>query len=110
MGTKSNPSKFDCYAKARYDEPMFVLLARDPSAPNFVRMWADKRASIEGTSEKVMEARKCAADMERWVLIANADVLVKRLGEALKINDIGEVNIVMNDIRAFYKLHYEPVV
>jgi hypothetical protein len=30
MGTKSNPGPFDCYAKAEPDEPMFVLLARDP--------------------------------------------------------------------------------
>lgn len=30
MGTKSNPTQFDCYANALPDEPMFILLARDP--------------------------------------------------------------------------------
>ena len=26
MGTKNNPGKFDCYANAKPDEPLFVLL------------------------------------------------------------------------------------
>lgn len=40
MGTKNNPGKFDCYAKADPDEPMFILLGRDPLAPSLVLMWA----------------------------------------------------------------------
>jgi hypothetical protein len=40
MGTKRNPGQYDCYAKAEPDEPMFVLLARDPTAPQLVRDWA----------------------------------------------------------------------
>ncbi|HAW11807.1 MAG TPA: aspartate decarboxylase, partial [Chloroflexi bacterium] len=31
MGTKNNPGKFDCYDDAHPDEPMFVLLGRDPA-------------------------------------------------------------------------------
>lgn len=40
MGTKNNPGKFDCYDAALPDEPMFVLLARDP----VVREWVRRRA------------------------------------------------------------------
>ena len=43
MGTKNNPSKYDCYANAKPDEPMFVLLGRDPLAGMLVRVWADVR-------------------------------------------------------------------
>jgi hypothetical protein len=40
MGSKNNPSSFDCYAAAKPDEPMFVLLGRDPMAGALVRLWA----------------------------------------------------------------------
>lgn len=43
MGTKNNPGKFDCYANADPDEPMFVLLARDPLASDLVLLWAERR-------------------------------------------------------------------
>lgn len=66
MGTKNKPGKFDCYAKAAPDEPMFVLLARDPLAPFVVEMWAKMRELSDGRSEKVNEARACAAAMEVW--------------------------------------------
>ena len=32
MATKNNPGKFDCYTNAEPDEPMFILLGRDPVA------------------------------------------------------------------------------
>lgn len=94
MGTKTNPGKFDCYAKAEPDEPVFVLLGRDPSAGPLVRLWAairmgnssvavetfmtmirdclhapDLRAHIEpGEREdaKVLEAAQCGLDMSRY--------------------------------------------
>jgi hypothetical protein len=69
MGSKDNPGKFDCYNAAESDEPMFVLLARDPMAPALVRLWADARelaAKADRDLAKVDEARKCAADMDRW--------------------------------------------
>lgn len=67
MGTKKNPSEFDCYAAAEDDEPMFVLLARDPDAPDLVRLWAAKRKRREGVlSAKASEAFACAEDMETW--------------------------------------------
>jgi len=66
MGTKNEPGKFDCYDKAEPDEPMFVLLARDPLAPVLVAQWADL-AEAQGTDQdKVLEALDCAAKMEQW--------------------------------------------
>lgn len=66
MGTKNNPGQFDCYAKANDDEPMFVLLARDPFAPILVKLWADLRAHAAGNPSKVQEARDCAVAMDTW--------------------------------------------
>ena len=43
MGTKANPGRFDCYARARPDEEIFVLLARDPLAPFHVSIWSSMR-------------------------------------------------------------------
>lgn len=73
MGTKNNPGTFDCYANALPDEPMFVLLGRDPRAPNMVRHWADRRELDIEKGERpetdrpmVSEARTCADLMEAW--------------------------------------------
>jgi 2-hydroxychromene-2-carboxylate isomerase len=52
---------------------MFVLLARDPSAPQFVDDWADKRAEEIDIGRRppsdraqVAEARGCAQRMREW--------------------------------------------
>lgn len=66
MGTKLNPGRFDCYSNAKDDEPMFVLLARDPLAPILVRLWAMLREHLAGNPSKVQEARDCAVSMEMW--------------------------------------------
>lgn len=73
MGTKNNPGKFDCYANALPDEPMFVLLARDPSAPFLVTNWASRRlaeikAGTRPESDRAMvdEADECARKMLEW--------------------------------------------
>lgn len=73
MGTKNNPGSFDCYENALPDEPMFVLLARDPMAPHMVLDWAMKReediaVGARSTSGRAMvaEARRCAHDMRAW--------------------------------------------
>lgn len=73
MGTKLKPGKFDCYENAAPDEPMFVLLARDPMAPVLVRLWADLREHAAGNPSKVFEARTCAIDMEKWRLRRHAE-------------------------------------
>ena len=73
MGTKENPGQFDCYANALPDEPMFVLLARDPDFARLVNEWADKRSRDIGCGERpqsdwklVLEARDCATDGQLW--------------------------------------------
>jgi hypothetical protein len=68
MGTKNNPGKFDCYAHAEPDEPMFILLGRDPQAGNTVRKWvALRRAAVNATiSDKLQEALECADAMDRF--------------------------------------------
>jgi hypothetical protein len=73
VGTKQNPGAFDCYANALPDEPMFVLLARDPSAPDLVRQGAVYRglATEQGQrpasdEEVAREALVCALAMEDW--------------------------------------------
>ena len=73
MGTKNTPGAFDCYDNALPDEPMFVLLARDPYAPTLVRLWAlERRAAIQmgrrpaDDMNMVEEACACADAMEAW--------------------------------------------
>ncbi|WP_158669936.1 hypothetical protein [Bradyrhizobium guangdongense] len=73
MGSKNNPGQFDCYANALPDEPMFVLLARDPMAPALVQMWAILRKQMVTAGEKPLEdmaladeAETCAAEMRAW--------------------------------------------
>ena len=86
MGSKLQPGSFDCYAAALPDEPMFVLLARDPLAPWLTAIWARLRdgdpasaraqleeaiaeAQIWGNKpefQKAAEAEQCAVDMMHW--------------------------------------------
>lgn len=66
MGTKNNPGNFDCYANAEPDEPMFVLLARDPLAPGLVEDWALRRELSGEDPTKVQEAYDCAEAMRNW--------------------------------------------
>lgn len=66
MGTKNNPGTYDCYDNAEPDEPMFILLARDLSAPGLVMQWAAYREAQGADPAKVAEARECAAAMRRW--------------------------------------------
>lgn len=66
MGTKNNPGKFDCYANAEPDEPMFVLLGRDKHAPLLVGLWAELREMDGEDSAKLTEAYYCAAKMREF--------------------------------------------
>lgn len=86
MATKNDPGKFDCYAAAEPDEPMFHLLARDPVGSYLVRAWAYLRTGDyvrtvqeicdaikvmeklpgkikQRSDEKVLGAHHCALDM-----------------------------------------------
>jgi hypothetical protein len=66
MGTKNNPGKFDCYAAAEPDEPMFVLLGRDAHASVLVEEWAKARMQAGEDVTKVSDAFTCARDMRAW--------------------------------------------
>jgi len=66
MGTKLEPGKFDCYASAADDEPMFILLGRDKHAPTLVWLWATLRELDGENPAKVDEARACVASMLTW--------------------------------------------
>jgi hypothetical protein len=70
MGTKNNPGKFDCYANAEPDEPIFILLGRDYHGYRAVLKWAKDREDLinmglkpESDREIVAEARECAEQM-----------------------------------------------
>lgn len=102
MGTKNNPGEFDCYANAEDDEPMFILLARDPEAPALVRRWAKMReAHGEPDVAMLTEAQECAEDMVLWRKEREArkqreDVLAARAAAKepktiVKRNDGGEM-------------------
>ncbi len=72
MGTKNDPGKFDCYADAQDDEPMFTMLARDPLAAKIVRDWAERYSTMIGCdplphqNDKANEAYAVADSMEKW--------------------------------------------
>jgi hypothetical protein len=70
MATKNNPGDYDCYENAEPDEPMFVLLARDPVAAEVVRDWIKRRGDIQllkyTSRRQTTEAAVCAVDMETW--------------------------------------------
>ena len=73
MGSKTNPGDFDCYGNALPDEPMFILLGRDPNAPKLVEDWAfgrqrDINNGVRPRSDQPMvdEARRCAQTMREW--------------------------------------------
>ncbi len=48
------------------NEPSFVLLGRDPQAPDLVEQWAIKRQELEPTSGKPSMARDIAEKMRTY--------------------------------------------
>lgn len=75
MATKNNPGKYDCYQRAAPDEPLFVLLGRDPTAFIVVQFWADVRERMGRTEpEKLRDARSCADSMKKWAIVRGKEV------------------------------------
>ena len=69
MGTKNNPGDFDCYANAEPDEPMFVLLGRDPVAGAVVWLWIWLRlwsGRNQADDPQITEAHRCVTAMFDW--------------------------------------------
>ena len=70
MGTKANPAKWDCYKHAEPDEPMFVLLGRDPAASLTVLFWVKMRLAFGESADaaKLQEAEEVAKELEKWAI------------------------------------------
>ena len=73
MGTKLSELRDGCFHKAMDDEPLFVLLARDTTAPGTIRSWADEREAEVSAGKRpasdllqIAEARATADKMEKW--------------------------------------------
>lgn len=73
METKNNPGPNSCYAKALPDEPMFILLGRDPDAPTTIRAWAGIREQRlidedkDGSEDEQIDAAVADAEaFEKW--------------------------------------------
>ncbi len=61
----TNPNS--CMSRARDEEWLFVLLARDAAAPETIRFWANERIRLgknTATDPQIVEAFACAAQME----------------------------------------------
>lgn len=73
MGTKLQELRDGCFQRAMDDEPMFVLLGRDPSAPELLERWAREREAEVRAGRRpaadmaqVEEARRGAERMRAW--------------------------------------------
>ncbi len=60
-----------CLNRAAPDEPLFVLLGRDPAAPSIIRAWVGERLRLGKNGpgdEQVVEAESAAQAMEEWAM------------------------------------------
>jgi hypothetical protein len=80
MGTKNNPGDFDCYANAEPDEPMFVLLGRDPTAAALVRLWAATRAEQGEDPVKIAE---CVLAMRQYATARKGEAAIQASADAM---------------------------
>lgn len=86
--TKNSPGAFDYLSKAAPDEPMFILLGRDPTAARVLSFWTALRVASglnQATDEQIKEAQQCVGQMDDWA----RNVLNK--GE--KVNQVWLANI-----------------
>lgn len=61
-------SPASCLNRARDDEMLFVLLARDPAAPVAIRAWVNERVKVgknKITDDQIAEALRCAKQTEQ---------------------------------------------
>lgn len=75
METREKLSRTGCLAYALPHEPMFILLARDPDAPDTIQFWAERRArrqvleptiELVGDSDKIVGAVDDVEAFKRW--------------------------------------------
>ncbi len=105
MATKNKPGVYDCYSRAEPDEPMFVLLGRDPTAAAMVVAWACIHAMRKPDElDKTREALICARDMILWckkvgkkpVSLKDMDVLAYKVDSLVTDEEI--VSIIGEDL------------
>lgn len=80
MATKNHGGQFRCYDAALPDEPMFVILARDPAAPATVEFWATERVRQgkvheQDDQDRIKAAIDEAKEFQEWRdrMLANAE-------------------------------------
>lgn len=71
MPTKQNPGLFDCWKVALPDEPIFVILGRDPAGPATLEYWAAQRIRMGKTvadddKDRIRVAFDEAKEMQEW--------------------------------------------
>lgn len=67
-----------CWSKAKDDEMLFILLARDLAAPATIRFWIQERIRLgknRPEDAKLLEAEACAKAMEAALLQADVAAL-----------------------------------
>lgn len=77
MGTKIHPGNFDCYHNALPEEPMFILLGRDPTAGRRVREWALARVACgknKPMDDQIKDALQTAEDMDAYYTKRQAEL------------------------------------
>ncbi len=80
MATKNDPGTWKCYENAEPDEPMFVLLGRDPAACCAVIFWVKMRMEMgQPMDDQLKDARDLAYKMEQWA---------KAKGKTKELNDV----------------------
>lgn len=74
MATKNKPGAYDCYANAEPNEPMFVLLGRDPLGSQLVAAWVALRANdLQGALQIIWQAHQQLQDCHKAVLPYGSD-------------------------------------
>jgi hypothetical protein len=67
MWSKTKPGPFDRYTAAEPEEPIFVLLGRDPVASLLVSLWIGVHDVMgDNPPDAVLDAMQCSLAMEQW--------------------------------------------
>ena len=81
MSSKATDGPDSCYNRALNDEPMFVLLGRDPTAPFVVLFWCKLRTLLDPEGKdaaQIAEAHACTTALRDWaVKLGKTDQLGK---------------------------------
>lgn len=102
MGSKANPSEHDCYSRAEPDEPLFVLLGRDPSASLMIDIWIALRRETDANDEKLDEAAACAEACLSWA---------HKKGKAAKVHALAVAwDSILGSVRPHDRLAFDLAI